>query len=1014
MRKSFALLLLSACAAHVTGADVAWHHPLYLANHGYWPKRLPIVMTNDSAHALAGVPVRVAITPLAGEDVRSLRVCRADGVELLFELRDGSGAAKRSGAVSADDRLFIPAEVAAHGAAEVFVYAGNKRAWPVPDFLSEENRGDGSLSTPEALPDGLHLGVEPVETRRLREITEGGATEASTSPYECRMSVRNFGDTKIEHALVYADLAPALAAIGPEARDWDVVVGSGEARRASIRLQSGRTLLFPAALEPRSKTVFRAAVKRVDRARSPAQTNYVALLHDRVNLVPGGDFEDAAAIASAWFPPSGVSGVSFGPSPDAKWGGHSLQLKLMDNPQSAWVGWRSREIPVKPGAAYLLSGYLKAIGLKAPAMIHAHWHDAAGNLTASGAFSSTSPPVQGDSDWVNSLAFLHAPPDAASVQIHLTMNTAGTLRHDGILLAEVTPADLLGVESSAADKAALHVWQVNPLVKVFPETLPGAPETTVSVELGRNEFEPIQLALRGKSAQQAAAVSVSVSPLRNADGATLPIEINRVGFIPIDHPSAYYRSDLPAWCRQVPAGHAATDGWAGRWPDPLLPNAPFDLADDETQPLWLTIHAPDDAVSGEYRATVTIRAGDASISLPLIARVLPFTLPGETRLRAIFDFRRGPGGWFGAKGNSPAEFRKWLRFMADHRLGIDRIEPEPQFHYENGKVSMDTRGFDEMAGYCFDELGMNVAYTPSVFYMFGWAYPPKKLFGLDPFTPEWTSALQQAYRLFSEHVRAKGWHDKFVYYISDEPHFDHDFVVQQMKKLCALLHEVDDEIPIYSSTWRHCPAWDQSLDLWGIGQYGCFPVDEMKRLQRAGRQMWFTCDGQMATDTPYLATERMLPYYCFKYGARGFEFWGLTWWTYNPYEIGWHRFIRQSDEGKNYYWVRYPDGDGYLAYPGGPLGLDEPVSTIRLEQVREGLEDSEAIHLLAQLAAKAQAAGHRNASADAALRQARDLVQIPNAGGLRSTEILPDPDEIPGIRHAINAALVELLGGEVR
>jgi hypothetical protein len=36
----------------------------------------------------------------------------------------------------------------------------------------------------------------------------------------------------------------------------------------------------------------------------------------------------------------------------------------------------------------------------------------------------------------------------------------------------------------------------------------------------------------------------------------------------------------------------------------------------------------------------------------------------------------------------------------------------------------------------------------------------------------------------------------------------------------------------------------------------------MARLQKAGRQMWFTCDGQMATDTPFLATERMLPYYC--------------------------------------------------------------------------------------------------------------------------------------------------------
>jgi hypothetical protein len=321
---------------------------------------------------------------------------------------------------------------------------------------------------------------------------------------------------------------------------------------------------------------------------------------------------------------------------------------------------------------------------------------------------------------------------------------------------------------------------------------------------------------------------------------------------------------------------------------------------------------------------------------------------------------------------------------------------------------MDAAEFDEAARFCFDELGMNVAYTPDFFYMFGWAYPPKKLFGLAPFTAEWTTALQQAYRLFTDHVRQKGWHDKFVFYVSDEPHFEHDFVVEQMKKLCALVHEVDATIPIYSSTWRHCAAWDESLDLWGIGQYGCFPVDEMERLQRAGKQMWFTCDGQMATDTPFLATERLLPYYCFRYGVRGFEFWGLAWWTYNPWQVGWHQFIRQSDEGKKYYWVRYPDGDGFLAYPGKPVGVDGPASTIRLEQIRQGLEDYEALALLTELTAKAKQAGRPVPAAERALAMARDLVTIPNAGGLRSTEILPNPDRIPAVRKAVNAALVHL------
>jgi hypothetical protein len=90
-------------------------------------------------------------------------------------------------------------------------------------------------------------------------------------------------------------------------------------------------------------------------------------------------------------------------------------------------------------------------------------------------------------------------------------------------------------------------------------------------------------------------------------------------------------------------------------------------------------------------------------------------------------------------------------------------------------------------------------------------------------------------------------------------------------------------------------------------------------------------------------------------------------------------------------------------------GVDGPVSTIQLEQVREGLEDYEALALLAELVEKAKQAGKPCDAGERALAMARDLVTIPNAGGLRSTEILPDPARIPAIRKAVNAALVGLL-----
>jgi len=100
----------------------------------------------------------------------------------------------------------------------------------------------------------------------------------------------------------------------------------------------------------------------------------------------------------------------------------------------------------------------------------------------------------------------------------------------------------------------------------------------------------------------------------------------------------------------------------------------------------------------------------------------------------------------------------------------------------------------------------------------------------------------------------------------------------------------------------------------------------------AGDTLWFTTDGHMCLDTPTCAIERLLPWLCWKYGVAAYEFWGVNWWTYDPWERGWHTFISQSDDGARYYYVRYPNGDGYLAYPGEPVGQAGPVPSIRTEQ----------------------------------------------------------------------------------
>jgi len=1054
----------------ISSASAApWHHPLYLSNGGYWSQRMVVIIENHSDVAVAGETVAVPVGALAGQRAESLRVCNEAGVELLFD-------AKRTGVLASDDVVFVPAEVGTKSSATVYVYAGNDAAVPVPDFLAAGFvNGDfenGTTGWKAIETDSQHIAT--YEKSGGRNGSAGVKVEVAPGaeptwvkwnqtgiPVAPGRSYRFTGWVRAENVVGIAGwflhvngdkpmlLNPMLNA-GSGSFGWKKVTctftapatannvtigtvlrGTGCAwyddaefvetgDNPALRVMPGEVelLTFRAAragdgmvvrvLNPDDKPTGEVMV-HVDARRVRSLFPVSALPARSVSEIPIASEYDHERLVNSPLnlaPHAGTNGwTRFGAT--TRFGEYSLEFTLPAEAKPNWTGWRSEPIPVEPNATYLYSGFLKAEGVSGTVALHAHVHDANGKTM----FVSTHPQVGSDSGWVKSSTFIQTPGDGTSVTLHLTMNTHGTLRHKGIVFCRVLPGEIVKAKTGRPSQG-LQVWEVNPLVKVFPDDAPGKPARSVSVECASNEYEPFELALR--SATTLKNVQVSVSELTNGKAKLPPVKVDRIGFVPIDHPSGYYHSEAKDWERRLPRGHGATDGWAGEWPDPLIPNAPFDLVANRAQPVWFTVRVPAEATPGEYRGEVMIRgfaesgsrlsaatkggrgaeAPPTLLRFPVRVTVLPFALPKSTRLKTIFDFR------FHGKTE---ERRVWLRFMAEHRLGISHIDPSPVFTYKDGKVTMDAAAFDEDARFCLDELGMPVAYTPWFFYMFGWAYPPKKIFGLEPFTAEYNDAFQQAYRLFSDHVKQRGWHDKFVYYISDEPHFhNQEFVVEQMKKLCALIHEVDAKIPIYSSTWRHCRDWDDSLDLWGVGQYGCFPVAEMERQRQRGKHFWFTCDGQMATDTPYLATERMLPYYCFKYGATGFEFWGINWYTYDPWERGWHKFIRQSDDGKRHYWIRYPNGDGYLAYP----GTNGPVSTIRLEQVREGLEDYEALAMLSELAKKA---GKRNGAGERALAMARDLVTIPNAGGLRSTEILPDPDKIPKIRKAVNAAIANML-----
>ncbi len=876
---------------------------------------------------------------------------------------------------------------------------------------------------------GLRASAEPVERLPLAEVGEHGWPEPLADALR-RAAVRyvHFGEQPLGSTLLAIDVSPFVARTGGRGAAG-LAVFDGP-RRVEFR-RVGNLLLVPTSLPARTARTWYvyqlcASVQGTGggQAGAPAlptggcEVYAFAIPQNRVEN-PG--FEFGRPLPSGWKHDAAQPGVEYmvDDPGHAALGRRCVRMVVKPEAPQAWRGWR-QSVPVEPGKTYLVAAWMKCRDTGGEVRLHLHRYTADGKHSAYQPMTSIGPGVRGTMDWTLQWGLLAMPSDTVRLDLHLTMNTSGTVWHDEVVVAEVLPARLGESEGRRMRPEGLAVWQVPAVVKVFEDDLPVGETQAFAVAAARNEQEPLQVAVR--SGRAIAQVRVEVAPPTGPQGRKLPITTEIVGFVPIDHPTNYYRAESPAWHRKTPTSAGACDGWSGRWPDPLLPRTTFDLEANITQPIWITVDVPSDVPAGLYTGSVRLLAGGHTlVERPWTVEVWDFTLPEATHVGAIYDVRIPGGRKYWNLPPDEAE-RQIVRFMARRRLCPDCVRPFPTIRYENGRVTADFAAFDRAAHWYFDELKVPYSYTPWYFYLFGWGLPPRKAFGEEPYRgtwpyegversqlrPEFKKAYQACLKAFWDHLKEKGWEKRFVLYISDEPFDGQAHIRQQMKALCQMIHEVDPAIPIYSSTWKHVPEWDGFITVWGIGHYGGVSVQQMERIRQSGARIWFTTDGQMCTDTPYCAVERLLPHYCFHYGAEAYEFWGISWYTYDPFRFGWHAYIPQSDQPGKSYWVRYPNGDGFLLYPGELVGHAGPISSIRLEQAREGVEDYEYLYLLRQRLERVRGNPAARARAAEVLRQAAGLVSIPNAGGRYSSSILPEPGRVDAIRRALAQAIVAL------
>lgn len=522
----------------------------------------------------------------------------------------------------------------------------------------------------------------------------------------------------------------------------------------------------------------------------------------------------------------------------------------------------------------------------------------------------------------------------------------------------------------ATQKVASEL-RVLPVREVGGSVGVGAPKLPLKMTAARNEFEAVQCVVQPLVGVKN--LRATVTDLKGPDGAVIPAD-------QIDILRVYYH-----WVEN-PTDKMGCVGW---WPDALPPldAEPVDVPANTNQPLWIRVHVPKDVADGQYEGTVTITAdvdGDEPFKaeVPLLVNVWDFTLPDETTMETAFGLSYGNIDRYHrlkTEEDRRAVYEMYLQSFADHRISpydwtpLDRLRVEFDPTSAPPSATLDTERYDREALRVKEKFGFNT-FRLRVEGMGGGTfhdrYPPK----IGEFTedsPEYQAMFADYAEQLQEHLRAIGLLDEaFVYWFDEPDPKDYQFVADGFKRLersAPDLRRMITEEPNDGFLSENPP-----INIWCPVSHNFDEASANARMNEGERFWWYVCCGPK---TPYAglfidhpATElRVWAWQAWQRGIEGSLVWQTNYWTssaafpdslQDPYEdpmgyVGGY----STPAGTKRFWG---NGDGRFLYPplsardpnehrNGPPIIEPPVSSIRWEMLREGIEDYEYLAMLRRL-----------------------------------------------------------------
>ena len=491
--------------------------------------------------------------------------------------------------------------------------------------------------------------------------------------------------------------------------------------------------------------------------------------------------------------------------------------------------------------------------------------------------------------------------------------------------------------SAAIGASPVEVFAVSDAVRVFEDGFgcPDKPDAELRVFALRNETVSAQCVVRARA--ELKAVGASVGPLQCRDvKAAIPAECVQWNFVE----SIFIEKNTPKLVKTDLVRPAPA-----RFPDCLGEARRCDVAKGALKAVYLTIKVPRTAAPGEYRGQVAITSSAGGAVLPLVLTVYPLTIPDDRHVMvaewcSTNQFARHHG----IKSADSDEFWRMLRLyaenMAEHRQNVFRVSLGliQTTRAADGKLRFDFAEFDRWAQLFWDTGRMDRLETGFVAHFGAGGWSSREISLSDHSVKDEATGkrqrlpgkdfLPQFLPAFVKHLREKGWLEKTLFHICDEPS-NHN--VMQWREASDFVHRNAPELRrIDAIETPHCldrlEVWTPKLDSLSMWQTA------YENAQRQGAEMWFYTVGifqhgslpNKTVDVP-LIESRLLHWLNYRFGLKGYLHWGFNAWTDHP--------INSPGEHRGDGWHVYPKRDGLL-------------NSLRWEQMRGGLQDYECLWLL--------------------------------------------------------------------